>query len=81
MLKSYMSNTDFHKYDNRDVLGKVLEVRDYYKRENKQLMINYSIRDKESEFHKLYAENSNYSPSKYRHIINSGICCYKRRWL
>ena len=47
-LKAYMSTSDFHKYDNKDVLGKALEVRDMYLRRNKQLMINYSLRGKDS---------------------------------
>lgn len=41
-LKAHMSNTDFHKYDNKDVLGKAKEVRQMYKNENDQYMINYS---------------------------------------
>ena len=78
MLKAYMSTSDFHKYDNKDVLSKVIEVRDMYKRENKQLMINYSIRDKDSDFSQLYAENGSYNPSKYSRIRR---CCRKRWWL
>lgn len=78
MLKAYMSTTDFHKYDNNNVLAKVIEVRDMYKRENKQLMINYSIRDKDSDFNQLYAENGGYNPSKYNRIRR---CCRKRWWL
>lgn len=42
MLKSHLSSTDFHKYDNKDTLGKVKEVREMYKAENDQVMINYS---------------------------------------
>ena len=42
MLKSHLSSTDFHKYDNKDTLGKVKEIREMYKDENDQLMINYS---------------------------------------
>lgn len=42
MLKSHLSSTDFHKYDNKDTLGKVKEIRQMYKDENDQLMINYS---------------------------------------
>ena len=42
MLKSHLSSTDFHKYDNKDTLGKVKEIREMYKNENDQLMINYS---------------------------------------
>lgn len=42
MLKSHLSSTDFHKYDNKDTLGKVKEIREMYKEENDQLMINYS---------------------------------------
>lgn len=67
MLQAHMSTSDFHKYDNKDVLSKVIEVRDMYKRENKQLMINYSLRG-ESEFSKLYKENGVYSVDKYKHV-------------
>ncbi len=81
MLKAYMSNTDFHKYNNKEILAEAIKVRDMYKRENKQLMINYSIRDKDSEFNKLYAENGAYNPSKYSRIVRKGHCCFKRRWL
>ena len=42
MLQAHISSTDFHKYDNKDVLGKVKEVREMYKKENDQLMINLS---------------------------------------
>ena len=42
MLKSHLSSTDFHKFDNKDTLGKVKEIREMYKEENDQLMINYS---------------------------------------
>lgn len=42
MLKSHLSSTDFHKYDNKDTLVKVKEIREMYKNENDQLMINYS---------------------------------------
>ena len=42
MLRSHLSSTDFHKYDNKDTLGKVKEIREMYKNENDQLMINYS---------------------------------------
>ena len=42
MLKSHLSSTDFQKYDNKDTLGKVKEIREMYKNENDQLMINYS---------------------------------------
>lgn len=42
MLKSHLSSTDFHKYDNKDTLSKVKEVREMYKTENDQLMINAS---------------------------------------
>ena len=42
MLKSHLSSTDFHKYDNKDVLGKVKETRQMYKDENDRLMIDYS---------------------------------------
>lgn len=62
-LKAYMSSADFHKYDNKDMLGKAIEVRDMYQKENKQLMINYSFR-KDSEFSKLYDERGAYNPTK-----------------
>ena len=42
MLKSHLSSTDVHKYDNKDTLGKFKEIREMYKNENDQLMINYS---------------------------------------
>ena len=42
MLKSHLSSTDFHKYDNKDTLSKVKEIREMYKAENDQLMINAS---------------------------------------
>lgn len=42
MLQAHISSTAFHKYDNKDVLGKVKEVREMYKKENDQLMINLS---------------------------------------
>jgi hypothetical protein len=41
-LKAHMSPSDFHKYDNKDVLSKAKEVREMYKKENDKLMINYS---------------------------------------
>lgn len=41
-LKAQMSNSDFHKYDNKDMLGKAIEVRKIIKKENDQLMIDYS---------------------------------------
>lgn len=63
MLKAHMSTSDFHKYDNNNVLGKVIEVRDMYKRENKQWMINYSLRG-ESDFAKLYEDRVSYSVDK-----------------
>ena len=62
-LKAHMSTTDFHKYDNNNVLGKAIEVRDMYQKENKQLMINYSYR-KDNELTKLYKEHGAYNPSK-----------------
>lgn len=74
-LKAYMSTADFHKYDNKDVLGKVVEVRDGYLKRNKQLMINYSIRSKDSGLVKLYEEKGNYDPSKKaRPSTNSSVC-------
>lgn len=42
MLRSYLSNSDFHKYDNKDMLNKVIEMRQMYMSETKQLMIDYS---------------------------------------
>ena len=67
MLQAHMSTSDFHKYDNKDVLGKAIEVRDMYKKENKQWMINYSLRG-ESEFSKLYEENGAYTVDKYQRV-------------
>lgn len=65
MLKAHMSTSDFHKYDNSNVLGKAIEVRDLYKRENKQLMINYSLRG-DSEFSKMYRLNGSYNAIKFK---------------
>lgn len=62
-LQAHMSTTDFHKYDNSNVLGKVIEVRDMYKRENKQLMINYSFK-RNSDFAKVYQEKGYYDAVK-----------------
>lgn len=75
MLQAHMSTSDFHKYDNNNVLGKAIEVRDMYKKENKQWMINYSLRG-ESDFSKLYQDRSSYSSNKLRpnrHKFNR--CC------
>ena len=74
-LKAYMSTSDFHKYDNKDVLGKVIEVRDMYLKRNKQLMINYSLRGKDSSLSKLYEEKSNYNPSKSARKNKSCVVC------
>lgn len=74
-LKAYMSTSDFHKYDNKDVLGKVIEVRDVYLRRNKQLMINYSLRSKDSSLSKLYEEKGNYNPSKTARKNKPCISC------
>lgn len=77
MLRAHMSTTDFHKYDNANVLTRVTEIQnDLYKR-NKQLMINYSIRNSESEFAKLYAEKGSYNPSKYSRTVTTHCC---KRW-
>lgn len=78
-LKAYMSTTDFHKYDNKDMVGRAVEVRDMYQRENKQLMINYSLRGN-SEFSKLCAEKGQYNVNKTsrqtkRSCIKGGGCC------
>lgn len=80
MLQAHMSTSDFHKYDNSNVLGKVIEVRDMYKRENKQLMINYSLRG-ESKFSKLYEENGAYSVDKFKRVKKHchNICHNKTR--
>lgn len=77
MLRAHLSNTDFHKYDNANVLLRVTEVQNALFKENKQLMINYSIRNKNSEFAKLYADRGAYNPSKYNRasIVHS---CHKR---
>lgn len=79
-LRPHMSTADFHKYDNANVLGKVIEVRDMYKRENKQWMINYSLRG-DSKFSKLYSDMGSYDPHKSRKNrhdfkqIEGNICC------
>ncbi len=74
MLQAHMSTSDFHKYDNSNVLGKVIELRDMYKRENKQWMINYSLRG-ESEFAKLYKDKGNYSVDKHQRIKRNRCGC------
>ena len=77
MLKAHMSTTDFHKFDNKDVLSKVTEVRQMYHKENKQLMINYSLCG-DNEFSKLYDEKGSYSVDKRRNAQRNGIyrrCC------
>lgn len=73
MLQPHMSTTDFHKYDNNNVLGKAIEVRDKYKKENKQLMINYSLRG-DSKFKKIYRKNGSYNVSKLRNKRH----CFRR---
>ncbi len=72
-LKAYLSTSDFHKYDNKDVLVKVIEVRDKYYDDNKQLMINYSLRG-ESEFSKLYKEKGSYNVSKKQKSSSDCAC-------
>lgn len=42
MLKAHLSSADFHKYDNKDVLSKVMAVRQMYKDENDYLMLSHS---------------------------------------
>ena len=76
MLRAHMSTTDFHKFDNKDVLGKVMEVREKYHKENKQLMINYSLHGR-SEFSKIYAEKGSYSVNKRANGRRNGVirCC------
>lgn len=63
MLKAHLSSSDFHKYDNKDVLGKVITVRDMYYKQNKQLMINYSLNG-DSSLTQLYKEKVNYQINK-----------------
>ncbi len=72
-LKAHMSTTDFHKFDNKDVLGKATEVRDMYVRENRQLMINYSIRNGDM-LSQAYAEYGGYNVNKYRRIKKRRCC-------
>ena len=77
MLRAHMSTTDFHKFDNKDVLSKVTEVRELYHRENKQLMINYSLHGK-SAFSELYAEKGAYSVNKAANAKKNRVkppCC------
>lgn len=76
MLKAHMSTIDFHKFDNKDVLSKALEVRNRYRKENKQLMINYSLHGG-NEFSKLYAEKGGYSVDKRQNARKNGVihCC------
>ncbi len=78
MLKAHMSTADFHKYDNKDVLSKVIEARDMYKRENKQWMINYSLRG-ESDFSKLYEKNGSYDVNKFHRVKRNHCRCGDRR--
>lgn len=79
-LKAHMSTSDFHKYDNKDVLDRVIEVRDMYQKENKQLMINYSLRG-DNELSRLYEEKGQYSVNKFKRIKRSnryiGGGCHK----
>lgn len=62
-LQAHMSTSDFHKYDNKDVLAKVIEVRNIFASENKQLMINYSLRG-DSEYKRVFKKIGRYSPRK-----------------
>lgn len=66
MLKAHMSTSDFHKFDNSNVLGKAIEVCNMYKKENKQLMINYSLIGN-SEFSKIYQLNGSYNATKFKY--------------
>lgn len=66
-LQAHMSTADFHKYDNSNVLGKAIDVREMYQKQNKQLMINYSLR-KDSEFVQLYNEMGSYSVDKTQNM-------------
>ena len=65
MLRAYMSSTDFHKYDNKDMLGKAAEVRAMYLKENRRLMINRSVRS-DGTLKELFERHGAYSPEKRR---------------
>jgi len=43
-LKARMSTTDFHKYDNKDMLSKCIELKNNLMAENKQIEINKSYK-------------------------------------
>ena len=65
MLRSYMSSTDFHKYDNKDMLARATLVRDLYRKENRRLMINRSVRQGGT-LGEIYEKYGAYSPKKRR---------------
>ena len=92
-LKAHMSTTDFHKFDNSNVLAKAQSVREMYYHEIKQWMINYSIK-KCSHINDAYEQYGgyNYTPNKLAHTQGAvlyGACgCWRppswwicfRRW-
>lgn len=93
MLKAHMSTTDYHKFDNANVLVRVQNVREMYYQEIKQWMINYSIK-KCNHIQQAYEQYGGYTPNKLVNAQNQlgvlwGACgCWKppswwicfRRW-
>ena len=73
-LAAHMSTTDFHKFDNANVLGKAQAVREMYWNEAHQWVINYSIRRDEILSNTLEQGGAyNYNPNKYA-TMGKGIC-------
>lgn len=76
MMKSHLSGTDFHAYTNKDMLAKVMEVRDNFKREVDQLTINYSYADEKCP---LWDLNNPARPRRYKasggSTTEKGGCC------
>lgn len=68
MLKAHMSTTDYHKFDNKDVLGKVQSVREMYYQETKQFMINYSFK-KCNHLQEVYEKYGGYTPNKIANAV------------
>lgn len=78
-LAAHMSTTDFHKFDNANVLGKAQAVREMYWQEAHQFVINYSIRRDEI-LSNTFEENGGYGyiPNKYA-TMGFGFCgCPKK---
>ena len=73
-LKTHMSTTDFHKFDNKDVLSKAIEVRSMYAKENRQLVINYSLHGDDTLFAKTYRDKGAYDINKYSKVKKRRCC-------